>query len=127
MSSAAPIGTARGSIGLSCGAALTAVATRIRHSLPARAVRGSAWSPRRCRGAAPYLLLRDAQPRQPGFDDDLPYAVLVVELAEQAGLITVGNLRECAPDQIRIGMPVEVVFEAVTDEVTLPQWRPPRP
>ena len=66
-------------------------------------------------------------PGNPGFDDDLPYAVVVVELAEQAGLITVGNLRECAPDQIRIGMPIEVVFEAVTDEVTLPQWRPPRP
>src|SRR5947209_10719113 len=42
----------------------------------------------------------------PGFDD-LPYAVVVVELAEQPGLITVGNLRGCEPHAIAIGMPVE--------------------
>lgn len=60
----------------------------------------------------------------PGFDEDLPYAVVIVELEEQPGLITVGNLRGCAPGEIRIGMAVEVIFEDATAEITLPQWRP---
>jgi uncharacterized OB-fold protein len=30
---------------------------------------------------------------------------------------------DCPPDELEIGMPVEVVFDAVTDEVTLPRFR----
>jgi uncharacterized OB-fold protein len=60
----------------------------------------------------------------PGFEKELPYAVVIVELAEQKGLYTVSNLRDCPIGQIRIGMPVEVLFEDVTPEVTLPQFRP---
>jgi hypothetical protein len=30
---------------------------------------------------------------------------------------------DCAPHELAIGMPVEVVFEAVTPEVTLPRFR----
>ena len=30
---------------------------------------------------------------------------------------------DCSPDDLEIGMPVEVVFEAVTEEVTLPKFR----
>ena len=61
----------------------------------------------------------------PGFDDDeLPYAVVTVELAEQPGLITVGNLLDCPPSDTTIGMPVEVTFQEATPEITLPQWRP---
>jgi uncharacterized OB-fold protein len=62
-------------------------------------------------------------PGNPGFDDVLPYAVLVVELDEQQGLFTIGNIVDCPLEAIRIGMPVEVTYEKVTDEVTLPQWR----
>jgi uncharacterized protein len=59
----------------------------------------------------------------PGFEDRIPYAVLVVELAEQPGLITIGNLVGAAPDDLAIGKAVEVTFEKVSDEVTLPQWK----
>ena len=60
----------------------------------------------------------------PGFEEELPYAVAIVELAEQPGLITVTNLRECPLEEVRIGMPVEVLFEAVTPDATLPQFKP---
>ncbi len=36
-----------------------------------------------------------------------------------------GGIRVAAdPDVVKVGMPVEVVYEAVTDEVTLPKFRP---
>ena len=59
----------------------------------------------------------------PGFDDRIPYAVLVVELAEQPGLITIGNSIGADPAKLAIGEAVEVTFEKINDEVTLPQWK----
>jgi uncharacterized protein len=59
----------------------------------------------------------------PGFENRIPYAVLVVELAEQPGLITIGNLIGATPADLAIGEAVEVTFEQINDEVTLPQWK----
>jgi len=59
----------------------------------------------------------------PGFEDRIPYAVLVVELEEQAHLITIGNLVDADASELEIGAPLEVCFEKIDDEVTLPQWR----
>lgn len=61
-----------------------------------------------------------------GFEDRVPYVNLVVELVEQPLLTVVSNLVEGGAQDVRIGMPVEVVFERLTDEVTLPQFRPAR-
>lgn len=58
----------------------------------------------------------------PGFAAEVPYAVVVVQLAEGPKLIS--NLVGVAPHAIRIGMPVRVVFEAISDEVTLPKFVP---
>jgi uncharacterized OB-fold protein len=59
----------------------------------------------------------------PAFVRQLPYPVLLVELAEQPGLAMYGNLRP--PDApITSGMPVRAVFEDLTDAVTLVQWAP---
>ncbi len=60
----------------------------------------------------------------PGFADAVPYAVVVVELEEGARMIS--NVVDCPVGEIAIGMPVEVVFEDVTREVTLPKFRPRR-
>jgi len=54
----------------------------------------------------------------------VPYAVVQVELEEGPRLTT--NLVEATPDEARIGLEVEAVFETVTDEVTLLQFRPRR-
>jgi hypothetical protein len=62
------------------------------------------------------------QNQAPGFRDELPYVLAVVELEEGVRLMT--NVVGGTPDAVRIGMPVEVVFEDVTPEVTLPKFRP---
>jgi hypothetical protein len=36
----------------------------------------------------------------------------------------ISNVVDCPVGEIAIGMPVEVVFEDVTREVTLPKFRP---
>lgn len=62
------------------------------------------------------------QANHPWFAARVPYAVVVVELEEGARMLaTVTGL---APETITIGMPVEVGFEDVTPEVSLPVFRP---
>lgn len=53
-----------------------------------------------------------------------PYAVAQIELEEQAGLRLIANILDCDPNDVRIGMPVEVTFEDVEENFTLPQFRP---
>jgi uncharacterized protein len=54
-----------------------------------------------------------------GFKGDLPYRVCLVKLEE--GPVVVSNLID-KTDNLRMGQPVKVVFEKVTDEVTLPKF-----
>ncbi len=56
------------------------------------------------------------------FAGDLPYVLAMIDLDE--GIRMMGNVVECDPGDVEIGMEVEVVFERVTDEITLPKWRP---
>lgn len=58
----------------------------------------------------------------PGFADAVPYAVVVVKLKEGAKMNS--NLVGVQPHDIKIGMPVKVIFEDITDEVTLPKFAP---
>ena len=56
------------------------------------------------------------------FEADLPYNVAMVELEEGPRLMT--NLVDVDPEAIRCDMPVQVVFDDVTPEITLPKFRP---
>ena len=58
----------------------------------------------------------------PGFAGEVPYAVVLVKLEE--GPKITSNLLGVAPADIRVGMPVRVVFERISDEVTLPKFVP---
>ena len=53
-----------------------------------------------------------------------PYVPVIVELEE--GPRMPSNLVECEPDpaNIKVGMAVEVVFQALDDNVTIPYFRP---
>ena len=62
------------------------------------------------------------QNQAPGFREELPYVLAIVELEEGPRIMT--NVVGVAPDAVRIGMPVEVVFDDVTPEVTLAKFRP---
>jgi uncharacterized OB-fold protein len=57
----------------------------------------------------------------PAFADDAPYAAAVIEMEE--GVRLVSRVIDCPPDDLAIGMPVEVIFEDVTPEITLPVFR----
>ena len=56
------------------------------------------------------------RPPRPEFD--APYVVAIVELEEGWHMLT--NLVDCRPEEVAIGLPVEVDFRAVSDEITLP-------
>jgi uncharacterized OB-fold protein len=59
----------------------------------------------------------------PFWADRLPYVLVVVDLAEQPGLRLVSELVGVAEDEVAVGMPVEVVWEDVTEEISLPLFR----
>ena len=58
----------------------------------------------------------------PGFTP--PYAIAVVRLAEGPRMMT--NIVDCpqTPEALVLDMPLEVVFERMDDEITLPLFRP---
>lgn len=54
---------------------------------------------------------------------EVPYVVALVELVEQANVRLMTNLPECAPQDVSVGMKVEVYFEQ-QDDVFVPLFRP---
>ena len=60
------------------------------------------------------------RPPRPEFET--PYVVAIVELEEGWHMLT--NVVDIPPGDVGVGMPVEVTFRAVTDEITLPLFRP---
>lgn len=69
-----------------------------------------------------YSFIVVHQRYDPSFVDDLPYNVAVVALEEGPRLVT--NIVGIANEALEIGMPVEVTYDDVTDEFTLPKFRP---
>lgn len=55
----------------------------------------------------------------PGFKT--PFVFAIVELEE--GVTMFSNVVDCPPEQLRIGMPLQVVFETLTEELKLPKFR----
>jgi hypothetical protein len=56
---------------------------------------------------------------------EVPYVTAVVELEEGPRIVT--NVVGVPPDQVKIGMPVAVSFEKVSEEIFLPLFRPIEP
>ena len=57
-----------------------------------------------------------------GFADELPYNVALIELEEGPKLMS--HVVGVENSALRCEMPVEVVFERATDEISLPMFRP---
>ena len=82
---------------------------------------GLGWAERSVVGEGTvYTFTVTSHPQFPGFDS--PFVVALVELQCGARLVT--NLIDVEPAEISIGMPVEVTYTAVDDELTLPLFRP---
>jgi uncharacterized OB-fold protein len=79
------------------------------------------WATASGRGAVHTYTIVD-HPTHVALNDAVPYVVAMIELEEGPRLIA--NVRECAPEDVRVGMPVRVVFERVDAETVLPQFVP---
>jgi len=54
--------------------------------------------------------------------DRVPYVVALIALDE--GLFMLTDVAGANPDDVRVALPVVAVFEAVTNEVTIPRFTP---
>ena len=83
--------------------------------------RSLAWVTASGRGTVTsYTIVRRAVSE--AYAPDVPYVVALIRLAE--GPTMMSNVVACPADQVRVGMPVEVTFEAWSDTVTMPLFRP---
>jgi len=57
----------------------------------------------------------------PSYADDIPYVVAVIQLDE--GPRMESNITGIKGEELKIDMPVEVCFDDVTDEVSLPKFK----
>ncbi len=67
-----------------------------------------------------YTVIR--QNRSEAFAPLSPYAVGIVELDE--GVRMMSNIVDCDVEELRVGMPLEVLILRAADDVGLPFWRP---
>lgn len=58
----------------------------------------------------------------PGFSAELPYVVAVVALDEGPHLLT--NMVGCRPEEVKCDQRVKIVWDDVTETITLPKFTP---
>jgi uncharacterized protein len=68
-----------------------------------------------------YSFVVTNQAIHPAYEGFTPYATVLVELDEGPRMIS--NLTDVVIEDLAIGMPVQVVFEPLSDEITLPLFR----
>ena len=67
-----------------------------------------------------YTVVR--QPQNPSFNEDVPYSYAIVQLDE--GVRVISNVVGCPVEELKVDMPLEVVFEDVTPDWTLFKFKP---
>ena len=72
--------------------------------------------------ATVYSFTIARQATHPAFAAEVPQLLAIVELDEGVRMMT--NVVGCPNAGLQIGMPLEVTFERVSDEVALPKFRP---
>ena len=68
-----------------------------------------------------YTIMYHAGDRR--FAAAIPYASIIVELDEAPGALLAGNLLEAPDTEAKVGRRVEVIFQPLNDDITLPQFR----
>ena len=82
------------------------------------------WVPSAGRGTV-YTFTVVHRSQTPGFKERVPYVLAYVQLAEGVQVLT--NLVGCDPAAVTVDMPVQVAFEDVSGEVSLPCFTPAGP
>jgi len=80
---------------------------------------GAEWAKVSGRGTV-YSFIIARRPYHPAIP--VPYVIAIIELAE--GVRMTSNVVECPPEEVRVGMAVEVVFDDLSPEFSLPKFRP---
>jgi uncharacterized OB-fold protein len=62
--------------------------------------------------------------KSPEFINDTPYNVAIVQLEEGPRMLS--NIVDIDLTELRVDLPVTVVFDQVTDTITLPRFKPRR-
>ncbi|WP_165064866.1 Zn-ribbon domain-containing OB-fold protein [Marisediminicola senii] len=68
-----------------------------------------------------YSFTTQYRAAHPFFAADVPYTLVLADMEE--GFRLFANIVDRAPGDVHIGMPVETIFDPVTDELTLPRFR----
>ena len=68
-----------------------------------------------------YSVIHD--PRVHGFEDKVPYMVLCVTIDEAPGNLMITGLMDSDPKKVKVGARVQVAFEDVNDEISLPHFK----
>ena len=71
-----------------------------------------------------YSFIISYRPFLPGFQDDLPLVIAVVELEKVPQVKLIANVLNCNPEEVEIGMNVKMTWQDITEERALPQWIP---
>lgn len=69
-----------------------------------------------------YSYIVSYRPFLPGFQDQLPLVIAIVELEKVPEVRLIGNILECPPDDVQIGMKVKMMWEEAAKERAIPQW-----
>lgn len=62
-------------------------------------------------------------PVHPAVKERVPYNVVLVELPDAGNVRLIGNIVDTPFEALYVGMPVEVFFEDIDEQTTLPQWK----
>ena len=68
-----------------------------------------------------YTFTVTHQNQAPGFRDELPYVMAYVELDEGPRILT--NIINTPPSEVKIDLPVEVVFEDIDENLAIPKFQ----
>ncbi|HAL49090.1 MAG: Zn-ribbon domain-containing OB-fold protein [SAR202 cluster bacterium] len=60
----------------------------------------------------------------PGWEAEAPYAIAIVQLEEGPRMMSNIVGIENTPENLVLDMPLEVVFDDVLPDVTIPKWKP---
>jgi len=58
----------------------------------------------------------------PGWKDDLPIVLGIIDVDDGARMY--GQITDCAPDKVHIGMRVQAYFADISEEAAVPKFRP---
>jgi uncharacterized OB-fold protein len=81
------------------------------------------WTPVSGRGVVHAFAIPYRHPN-PAFGSTAPYVVALIELEEGARMLSNLVDVEASPEAVTVEMAVEIVYDDVTEDVTLPRFRP---